>query len=310
MRGWAAAGAASVLWLSAWGRCGAGAAAAAEPASTAGAAAADAPDSLAAAGPADGLPIQRIVFERRSVFDPAPPGAAGTVFRLIDGLHVRTREQTIRQQLLFLPRDPWSRDRADEIERALRALDIFDQVEIDARREADSAVVTVHTRDSWTTSPEFQLQRGGGHTYGSVEISERNLLGRAKFISLAYREAPEGISRSIEVSDPGMFGSRVQAVFVAANGTSGTRDVFGIERPFYAEDTPSAFGARNDRSDNQVRLYASGYQAAEFPRERRRIDAYAGIGRRHGSTIRRLTVSWLTLDRTLGPSVLAPADNE
>jgi len=281
--------------------CGAGVAAAAGPRETAGGA-----DSVVARSAPDSLPIGLILFERRSVFDPAPPGILGAVFRVADDLHVRTREQTVRRELLFARGDRWSEARARETERALRKLDIFDQVAIDARGRADSAVVSVHTRDAWTTSPEFQLQRGGGRTYGSVALTERNLLGRAKTISLAYREAPEGISRSVEVSDPAVFGSRVEALYLAADGSSGVYNTFGIERPFFAEDTPYAFGAQHDRADNQVRLYASGMQAAEFPRERRRIDAYAGLGSRHGSTIRRLTASWLTLDRSLGPSQLAP----
>jgi hypothetical protein len=299
--GWAAS-AASVLALSVG--LGSGAwAAAAGPGPSVGGAAADSDTVIAAP---EGLPVGAIQFQRRGVFDPPPPGTLGAMFHFTDRLHVRTRETTIRGQILLRPGDRWSVARAEESERKLRSLDIFDLVKIDARRVADSAVVSVRTRDAWTTSPEFQLQRGGGRTYGSVELSERNLLGLAKFISIAYREAPEGISRALEVSDPAIADTRVQAMFFAANGTSGVYNTAGIELPFYAEDTRYAMGTRVFRANNTVRLYSQGVQAAEFPRDNRRLEAYAGLGRRHDGAIRRFTASWLTLDRRFGPSILAP----
>lgn len=300
MSGWAAS-AASVLALTVG--LGSGAFAAAGPGPPAGGAAADSDTVIAAP---EGLRVGAIVYRRRGVFDPPPPGTLGAVFHFTDHLHVRTRETTVQSQLLIRPGDRWSVARAEESERKLRALDIFDLVKIDARREADSAVVSVRTRDAWTTSPEFQLQRGGGRTYGSVELSERNLLGLAKFISIAYREAPEGISRALEVSDPAIADTRVRAMFFASNGTSGTFNTAGAELPFYAEDTRYATGAWVLRADNTVRLYSDGVQAAEFPRDNRRIEAFAGLGRRHDGTIRRLTASWLTQDRRFGPSVLTP----
>jgi len=309
--GWAAS-AASVLALSVGLGVGAFAAAAGPGPSAPAPPAAD-PRAVASAEDSDtviaapeGIRIASILCERRGVFDPPPPGTLGAIFHFADRLHVRTRETTIRGQILLQPGEAWSVARAEESERKLRALDIFDVVKIDARRVADSAVVSVHTRDSWTTSPEFQLQRGGGHTYGSVELSERNVLGLAKFISIAYREAPEGISRSLEATDPAIADTRVRASFFAANGTSGVFNTVGIELPFYAEDTRYAMGSRVVRADNTVRLYSDGDQAAEFPRYNRRIEAYAGLGERDDGTIRRLTASWLTLDRRFGPSLLAP----
>jgi len=307
VRGWAARGAASVLGLSAWCVCGAGVSAAAQARPATGVAADSTAARAAAAKPApEGLRVGRIHIERRGVFDPPPPGTLGAIFHFADNLHVRTREGTIRREILVVPGDRWSAARAKESERTLRALDIFDRVDIVARREADSAVVSVRTRDSWTTSPEFQLQRGGGRTYGSVALTERNLFGRAKYLSIAYREAPEGISRSLEVSDPNISGTRVRATYFAANGSSGIFNTVGVERPFYAEDTPYAFGTRVVRADNTVRLYSTGIEAASFPRQSRRVEAYAGLGRRLDGTIRRFTVSWLTLDRRFGPSQLGP----
>jgi hypothetical protein len=246
-----------------------------------------------------------VEFETRGIFDPLP-GRLRTFYRLADRLHVRTRASTLRRHVLLAAGDRWDEARARESERALRALDIFNHARVDARRERDSAVVTVRTRDAWTTSPEFTLERGGGRTFGSVQFSERNLFGRARYISLGYREEPAGNSRSIEVADPAVAGTRMRATAGVSSGSSGTFDAFALERPFFAEDTRHAFGVRAERARASARLYASGLEAATFHRRNQWAELYAGIGRRHGRTIARVTGALLAWDRRLGGSVLAP----
>src|SRR5204862_3968753 len=131
------------------------------------------------------------------IFDPIPPGRLVALYRVANRLHVRTRPGTVRGHVLFAPGSPWSVDRARETERDLRALNIFDEVDVIERRRDDSIHVSVVTRDAWTTSPEFNIERGGGHVFGSFQFSEHNLLGRAQDVSFAYREDPTGVSRSI-----------------------------------------------------------------------------------------------------------------
>ena len=247
-----------------------------------------------------------MVYETRGIFDPLPPGRLRPLYRLADRLHVRTRASTVRRHVLLAPGDGWDGARARESERALRALDIFDVASVQAHRERDSAVVVVLTHDAWTTSPEFSLERGGGRTFGSIQFSERNLVGRGQYVSVGYREEPEGISRSVEIADPAVAGSRVRAIGGVRSGSSGTFDVFAIERPFFAEDTPYAFGIRAERARAQARLYATGLEAANFYRRNQWVELYGGIGRRHGRTIARVTGALLAWDRRLGGSVLAP----
>jgi hypothetical protein len=282
-------------WL--WGACGPG-------------------GSLAATVPADsggpradfaGLPISRLELRPGGIFEPPPPGRLRPFYRLADRLHVRTRPATLRRHILLAPGDPWDTSRARESERALRALDIFNRAAVDGRREGDSVVVTVRTRDAWTTSPEFTLERGGGRTYGSVSLSERNLLGGARNVSVAYREDPNGISRSIDAADPSVAGSRVRASGEVASGSSGHFEALAIERPFFAEDTRRAFGVHVERSRALARLYASGVEAASFYRRNQFVELYGGVGRRRGRTIARLTGSLLAWDRRFGGSVSAPS---
>ena len=300
MSGSAACGAASLLWLCAfggWGPLGPGEALSADSTATGS-------GSGTRGSGLEGLPIARVELEIRGIFDPLPRGRLRPLYRLVDRLHVRTRASTLRRHVLLDAGDRWHEARAKESERALRALDIFNLVGMDARRDGDSAVVTLRTQDAWTTSPEFTLERGGGRLFGSIQFSERNLFGRGQYVGLAYREEPAGISRSVEVADPALGGTRVRVGAGAGNGSSGTAEFLTLERPFFAEDTRFAFGVRAERARATARLYAYGLEAATFYRQSQRLELYAGIGRRHGRTVARLTGALLAWDRRLGGSVL------
>ncbi len=329
MRGSAARGAVSLLWL--WAGLGSGpgsALAGGAPVLPAGSAregmgapgsaarSASAPasvvstdtlaESRAGASAPDGLPIARVDIEASGIFDPVPPGRLAPVYRLADRLHVRTRASTIRHHLLIAPGERWSKARGRESERGLRALDIFDLARVEGRPAADSVVVTVRTRDAWTTSPEFALERGGGQVFGSVQLSERNLLGRAQQLAIAYRQEPLGISRSIEATDPGVAGTRLRVSAGASHGTSGSTRSVAAGVPFYAEDTPLAFGVDAERASTTARLYDSGVEVATFARRVERLELAFGRGERHGRTIARWTASLLVWNRSLGGSALAP----
>ena len=56
-------------------------------------------------------------------------------YRLANLLHIRTRDRTIRQQLLFAPGEPWREQRGEETARALRTLDYLEPRRLEARRE-------------------------------------------------------------------------------------------------------------------------------------------------------------------------------
>ena len=164
----------------------------------------------------------------------------------------------------------------------------------------------MRTRDSWTTAPEFTLERGGGRTYTSVSLSERNLLGRGQSVSVAYREDPLGDSRSIQVADPALGGTRLRSSAGASSGSSGTAESFALERPFLAEESRVAFGVRGERARAHHRLYATGLEVASFHRRNQWLELYGGLGRQRGRTVARVTGSLLVWDRRFGDSVLDP----
>src|SRR5439155_16119064 len=104
----------------------------------------------------------------------------------------------------------------------------------------------------------------GGRTFGSFRFSERNLMGRAQEVGVSYRSDPSGISRAIELADPGVRGTRVQVAGSASEGSAGTMQSARVELPFYAEDAPYSFGFQLGRARTTAHLFGGGAELASF----------------------------------------------
>jgi hypothetical protein len=138
---------------------------------------------------------------------PAPlPGAPDG----IDNLHVRTREQTIRRQLLFAPGDSVDTLRVAESLRRLRRLPYLTSVGIVATKCADRASVdlAVVTRDLWSTQPSVKV-RGGGSALVGVE--ERNVLGTGRDAKVYARSDAGQLGFGVAYVDPWIAGTDVTA---------------------------------------------------------------------------------------------------
>jgi hypothetical protein len=277
----------------------------------AGAAGAAARDTAAAAAGADraagdaaseGLPIARVEIIPRNIFDPEAQGRLGFVFRLANRLHARTRERTIAEQLLFRAGDRWSGSLGQESMRNLRTLGFLVPVGLDARREGDSVVVRVETRDVWSTRPEFDVESVGGRQYGSFAFTERNFAGLGKSFSVAYRELPDGRSRDVYYSDPSLIGGRWRLRYAAGDGASGASNHVTVALPFYAEDAPRSYGLTWSRATSVYRLFERGAEVASFNRRFDETEIFYGWGGRRHGVVGRLRAFYTSADRRFGPT--------
>ncbi len=255
---------------------------------------------------ASGLPIRQVVIQPRNIFDPVPAGRFAWLYRAANRLHIRTRPVAIRQQLLFKAGQPWRPERGVESMRNLRALDFLTPERIEPHLDRDSVIVVVRTRDTWTTSPEFNLESSGGQRYGSVSFTERNLFGYGKSVSVSYHQEPDGKSRFGSLSDPSVLGTRARAHFMAGTGSVGATNLVSVGVPFYSQDTPVSALVTWTRTTTVERLYQRTLQAASLDERLEETELHYGRGRRRDGTIVRWIGSLLVKDRRLGPSRLEP----
>jgi ribosome modulation factor len=214
---------------------------------------------------------------------------------------VRTRESTVRSQLLVAPGDIWTADHVIESQRLLRGLEYLEPDTIRSRLVGDSVDVLVVTRDTWTTHPELNLERAAERTYGSVGFTERNFLGLGVGLSLALSEEPTGHSRTAGIGAKRIHGSQLEGQFQAGTGTAGVSNAVYVRDPFRSLDDRSSWTASWWRASYDQQLFKSGSVVARFPY---RFDLHQleyGFGTRFtDGLVRRFTFAVARHDRHYG----------
>jgi len=140
-----------------------------------------------------------------------PPGFPG-VAHALDNLHVRTRETTVRRQILFAAGDTIDTLAVGESIRRLRSLRYLRDVELRGIRcggAGNGADLVLATRDDWSVKPKLQMRSAGRAEIG---VTERNLLGSGRELSLHVRTQQGRVGVGTTFNDPWFLGSRIGAV--------------------------------------------------------------------------------------------------
>lgn len=144
---------------------------------------------------------RRILAVHVVTADPAPlPGPAA----LLNVLHVRTRESTVRRELLVAPGDTVDTLRVAESLRRLRRLRYLVDARVQGTACGDSVELTFITRDGWSTRPNVQV----GSSTAAVELEERNLLGTGRRALVELRSDRGRVGVGVTLRDPAAFGGR------------------------------------------------------------------------------------------------------
>ncbi|HST07274.1 MAG TPA: hypothetical protein VLJ83_03845, partial [Gemmatimonadaceae bacterium] len=134
----------------------------------------------------------------------------GKIGRTVARLHVKTRDNVVRRELLFAAGDTVDTLAVAESLRRLRALAFLAYAQIEARQCSSPAghalALTVLTRDSWTTRPD--LKTGSGSRIG---LTERDLLGTGRTVSLDLVPHHGSIGGGVTVYDGFGFGTGVSS---------------------------------------------------------------------------------------------------
>jgi len=229
--------------------------------------------------------VRSIIVENRPVFDaderldnvPLMPDLTW-IFGLANTLHIDTKQEVIRRELLVQEGDPADPFLLEESERNLRALPFIRQVKVGTIPVGpDEVDLIVRTQDTWTTQPRVSLGYGGGTFRYSFGLVESNVLGYGKQIRLIYRHGIDRNSSLFEYDDPRVLGSR-WAWSGDYQDTSDGRVAEGqLQYPFYSLETPWAGGAGYSSRREKNRVFDHfGNEAANFRRKLENLQVQAG----------------------------------
>jgi hypothetical protein len=246
----------------------------------------------------EGAVIGEIRISIGDVFDNRIPGERAWLYRTANKLHIETREETIRDQLLFKPGEPYRRRLIEETERLLRANDYLYSASIVPTAYHDGVVdLEVHTRDVWTLNPGFSYSRAGGENDFGVQIVETNLFGTGQQVGVAWGDDVDREAVQFDYYDPHFVDGYTQLGLMYADASDGETTSFRLHRPFYALDTRRAGGlSLFDGRLNQPR-YVLGDEIGEFEHREEHYELQFGVSRGlEGHWVRRWT-SGFTYER-------------
>ena len=199
---------------------------------------------------ARGAIIGEIRFENQDIFNENDPREDKALYRLANDLHIKTRESTLRAQLLFKEGDRYSWGLIRETERNLRQLDyLFDADIRVVAWDGREVTLVVATRDVWSLQPGISYSRKGGAESSSFEIEEENLLGFGKNLTVARSKDEERTSLLVRWRDPNILGSRWRDDLSYASNDDGHLRFASFERPFFSLDARwnAGLSARDQR---------------------------------------------------------------
>jgi hypothetical protein len=226
-------------------------------------------DRIAEESPDAGIREIRILHE--DIFGPESGLPGWFPWTALNRIHIRTAERLIRRELLFKEGDPLRPDLIREALRNLRERDYFRDERIECvLLEPGRVRVDVHLRENWSLVPVFQIQGVDTEYAVTLGLTEQNLLGRGKSLSLWGRKGAEARNTVIEDSwggqyiDPHILGSWYRCAFTAQDLETGEFLQAIAERPYYSLETPWAAGAFGSHFRRQRRLIRNGVVAALF----------------------------------------------
>lgn len=224
-----------------------------------------------------GAVIGDIRFERNNVFDLSIPGENNALYRLANRLHILTREDVIRQQLLIRPGELFSVRLVAESERILRANGYFYDARIRVASYQGGVVnLVVTTRDVWTLIPGFSISRKGGENRTRVSLAEENLFGTGASVRLAFIDDVDRESTSLEYGDRNLGNSWWSLHARVADNSDGDSQALTLQRPFFALNTRRSAGISLYANDAETRFYQLGEAVAEYRGESRVANAFYG----------------------------------
>jgi hypothetical protein len=238
--------------------------------------------------------VLAINYYRQNIFPDEGYWLAGIANRF----NIITRESTLRAAMPFVIGDRVVDEQLEEAERILRRQRyLYDaRVKIEARC-AEGIVVAVIVRDVWTLVPNFGFARAGGDNRTEFGITESNILGTGKAISLSYRSDLDRSGIQFAYSDPNIAGSRWTGAASVSNNDDGDVLAARVERPFYALDATWATGATVSSASREQPLEFLSESLFEIDVEQQAGEVYLGRSRgRVGRWVDRFSAGYALSD--------------
>lgn len=223
-----------------------------------------------------GRAIGEIHYTVLPIFNEDDPAEDNWLYRTANFLHIKTRETTLKKQMIITSGEPLDRDHLRENERLLRQNDyLVDAMIVPHRICTDRIDLLVVARDVWTFSPTASASRSGGDDSTSGGFTESNLLGSGQRVSTGYFDDADRSGHFFSYRNP-LLPARMQLDLSYTNASDGESISGGLERPFYQLDSRWSGGLDVQRENLLERIEVNDRTVNRFRLEDNRYEAFVG----------------------------------
>lgn len=194
---------------------------------------------------AEGKTIKKIHFYLLDVFDESNEDENNALFRLLNSIHINTKEYVIRDQLLFKQGDLAKTKQLVETERLLRNKHYLTDAFILPEKICGNGVeIAVITRDTWALELEGSFGQAGGDTSTSIGVKSGNLFGTGNLLTLDY-VVEDGQNKIVtKTENPSLFGTRFSSAAAYADTSDGEEKLITLNRHFYSLNSKWSFESK------------------------------------------------------------------
>jgi hypothetical protein len=232
---------------------------------------------------AAGAVIGDIRIDNQNIFDLEDSRENKSLYALANWMHIRTRPEVIRKQLLFASGERVSVRLIEETERLLRGNNYLYDVFIRPVDVHDGVVdIEVRTRDTWTLVPSANLSRSGGVNRGGLGFRDSNIAGTGMRVSIGKKASSdtEGstsvTSTDLQLAYPNAFGGHTVLSYALSRFADGRSDSLSVARPFYALDSRWAAAFAGSRDDRVINSFVDGNAVPQYRRQQNRAEVSGG----------------------------------
>lgn len=203
-------------------------------------------------------------------------------YRLVNSLHISTRQATVNSHLLFREGERFNRRLLDETARILRDQRYFYDASVEPLRYNDdnnTVDVRVRVHDVWTMSPGISFGRKGGKNDLRLEFEDTNFLGFGKTVSVQRSSDVDRTAWRLGYVDPHVFRSWWKLAAAHTTLSDGSDEEFSFGRPFYSLDSRWSAQVSATNSDLTMPRYSLGKEIERVGTQTQLFGLDGGVSR-------------------------------
>jgi len=239
----------------------------------------------------DGFVIDSVIIENKNIYDLSEDKFDNFLFKTANKLHLKTKKNIIRQELLLFSGDNFDSRLALETERNLRQnLIIYDAYLLIKKNSDNKLVIRVVTVDQWSFIGSFNFKREGNLNSFNVLVEERNFLGLNKFLSLNYfSESIEKDYINLTFLEKRLFYQPLRFLWFYSNSRTNQTNQVIVSHPYYNLLQSYSYSFNFGFSETITKQY---YDSLEIAEAKINSDYFGfGFGYRFGSYDKKMKIS-------------------